>query len=84
LRLQHLLCIALALSAVTFVANDVAANGSELLPGGTQAVARGGAVAARPSDPMVLLQNPAGLTELCGYLILLNIYTTFHDMCVDP
>lgn len=66
------------------VAYDAAANGFQLLPGGTQSVARGGAVAARPSDPMVLLHNPAGLTELGGDQILLNFDVAFHAMCVDP
>lgn len=47
-------------------------------------MARGGAVAARPSDPMALLQNPAGLTELSGDQILLDVDVPFHSMCVDP
>ncbi len=60
------------------------AGGSELLPGGTRAAARGGAVAARPDNPMTLLHNPAGLALLPGQQILLDTDIAFHDMCVDP
>jgi hypothetical protein len=60
------------------------AGGLELLPGGTQSVSRGGAVAARPSDPMVLLHNPAGLTRLAGDQILLDVDVPLHRMCVNP
>ncbi len=61
-----------------------AAGGLELLPGGTRSVGRGGAVAARPMDPMVMLHNPAGLTELSGEQVMLHIDTPIHSMCVDP
>jgi len=37
------------------------ASGLQLMPGGAKSVARGGAVAARPDDPMLLLNDPAGL-----------------------
>lgn len=60
------------------------AGGLELLPGGTHAVGRGGAVAARPSNPMTVLQNPAGLTELSGDQLMLDFDTAFHDMCFSP
>lgn len=33
---------------------------------------------------MVLLHNPAGLTELSGDQLLLNVDVPFHEMCVDP
>lgn len=54
------------------------------MPGGTHAVGRGGAVAARPSNPMTVLQNPAGLTELSGDQLMLDFDTAFHDMCFAP
>ncbi|MDH5670895.1 MAG: hypothetical protein OEZ06_02040 [Myxococcales bacterium] len=61
-----------------------AAGGLELLPGGTRSVARGGAVAARPEDPMTQLHNPAGLTKLPGVQFLFSLELPLHDMCVDP
>ncbi len=60
------------------------AGGYELLPGGTQSVARGGAVAARPEDAMLLEHDPAGLSLLSGNQMLLNIDAPFHHMCEDP
>lgn len=60
------------------------AGGLELLPGGTQSVGRAGASAARPTNPMTVLPNPAGLTELNGDQLMLNFDTAFHDMCVTP
>lgn len=62
----------------------VRAGGYELLPGGTQAVARGGAIAARPDNAMLLEQNPAGLALLSGQQLLLNVDVPVQDMCVDP
>jgi hypothetical protein len=60
------------------------AGGLELLPGGTHSIGRGGAILARPSNPMTVLQNPAGLSELSGDQLMLNFDTPFHDMCVQP
>jgi hypothetical protein len=60
------------------------AGGLELLPGGAHAVGRGGAVAARPTNPMTVLQNPAGLAFLSDDQLILNFDTSFHDMCVSP
>lgn len=60
------------------------ANGLELLPGGTESVARGGAVVARPVDGMALIQNPAGLAFVSGQQIMLDIDVPVHHMCVDP
>lgn len=54
------------------------------MPGGAHAVGRGGAVAARPSNPTTVLQNPAGLTELEGDQLMLDFDTAFHDMCFTP
>jgi hypothetical protein len=62
----------------------VHAGGLEIMPGGSRAVMRGGAVAARPEDPMVLMHNPAGLAALDGDRIMLNVDVTLHSMCFDP
>src|SRR5690349_727020 len=59
------------------------AGGLELLPGGTRSVSRGGAVLARPEDPMVILHNPAMLTALHGDRAMLNIELPLREMCVD-
>jgi hypothetical protein len=56
----------------------------EILPGGTRAAGRGGAVAARPDSPMTVLHNPAGLALISGQQIMLDTDIPFHDMCVDP
>jgi len=60
------------------------ANGLELLPGGTESVARGGAVAARPVDGMALIQNPAGLAFMSGQSLMLDIDVPYHHMCDRP
>ncbi len=51
---------------------------------GAQALGRGGAVTARATDPMVLAHNPAGLAELRGSQLLLELNLTLFDACVDP
>src|SRR3954471_12902585 len=73
-----------ALVALLLIARTVHANGLELLPGGTQSVSRGGAVAARPENAMALEQNPAGMALLSGDQLLLNIDFPLQEMCVDP
>ena len=74
-----------ALLALAASAPRVArANGLELLPGGTQSVSRGGAVAARPENGMALEQNPAGLALLPGGMFTLNVDYAMQDMCEDP
>jgi long-chain fatty acid transport protein len=60
------------------------AGGLEYTGQGAQSLARGGAVAARADDPMVLAHNPAGLAELRGSQFLLNINLALFDACVDP
>jgi long-subunit fatty acid transport protein len=65
------------------LASRVRAGGYDLLPGGTQAVARGGAIAARPENAMMLEHNPAGLSLLSGQQLLLNVDVPIHSMCVD-
>jgi hypothetical protein len=76
----------LALALVVFAAGRLAsAGGLELLPPGARSVARGGAVAARPEDPMALLHNPAGLAFLPrGSQAIAGVDTPFHRMCVQP
>ena len=66
-------------------AHEAYAGGLELLPPGARSVARGGAVAARPEDPMALLHNPAGLAFLpSGSQVILGVDTPLHHMCVQP
>lgn len=77
----------LVVGLVGFLASaptGAAANGLELGPGGTRSMARGGAVLARPMDPMAMLHNPAGLPRLSGEQVMLNLDFAFHDMCFDP
>ena len=74
-----------ALALLLFGASRIAAGGGlELLPPGPRSVARGGAVAARPEDPMALLHNPAGLAFLSGSHAIVGVDTPFHRMCVQP
>lgn len=73
----------LAVLSSLIVARGARANGLELLPGGTQSVSRGGAVAARPENAMALEQNPAGMALLSGDQLLLNVDVPVHDMCAD-
>jgi long-subunit fatty acid transport protein len=65
-------------------AKPARAGGIEYAGAGTQALARGGAVAARADDPMVLMYNPAGLVELRGAQLMLNANLALMDACVDP
>jgi hypothetical protein len=60
------------------------AGGFELVGQGAQSLARGGATLARADDPMVLAHNPAGLAELRGSQLLLNLNVALFDACVDP
>jgi hypothetical protein len=82
--MRHVTTSAIALLTIG-VARLALAGGLELLPPGARSVARGGAVAARPEDPMALLHNPAGLVYLpSGSQVMLGVDTPFHDMCVQP
>ncbi|HMJ54430.1 MAG TPA: hypothetical protein VK540_20250 [Polyangiaceae bacterium] len=81
--MRHLRSTALAFLLLG-AAHDAAAGGLELLPPGARSVARGGAVAARPEDPMALLHNPAGLAFLSGSQVILGVDAPFHHMCVTP
>jgi long-subunit fatty acid transport protein len=62
----------------------VYAGGIEYAGAGTQALGRGGAVAARADDPMVLMYNPAGLAELRGSQLMLGANLAFMNACVEP
>jgi hypothetical protein len=62
----------------------VHAGGMEYAGTGTQALARGGAVAARADDPMVLMYNPAGLVELRGSQLMIGANLALMHACVDP
>jgi hypothetical protein len=82
--MRHVASIASAL--LVFATIPLAgAGGLELLPPGARSLARGGAVAARPEDPMALLHNPAGLAYLPeGSQVILGVDAPFHHMCVQP
>jgi hypothetical protein len=71
--------VALAVSAST-----VQAGGLEYAGQGARGLARAGAVTAKPEDPMVLAYNPAGLAELRGTQLLLDMNLAVMDACVDP
>jgi hypothetical protein len=75
---------AVVISLLT-ISGAAAAGGLDLLPPGTRSVARGGAVAARPEDPMTLVHNPAGLAFLPdGKQVQIGIDAPFSSMCVQP
>jgi long-chain fatty acid transport protein len=76
-----LFSVVLALAAG---ASSARAGGFELVGQGAQSLARGGATFARADDPMVLAHNPAGLAELRGSQLLLNLNVALFDACVDP
>jgi long-subunit fatty acid transport protein len=71
-------------TSILCAAGPALANGLQLLPGGTESVGRGGAVAARPVDGMALIQNPAGLAFISGQQLMLEVDFPTHHMCVDP
>jgi hypothetical protein len=75
----------LSLTAVSLAwVGKAAAGGLEYTGPGTQALGRGGAVAARADDPMVLTYNPAGLAELRGGQIMISGNVALMHACVDP
>jgi hypothetical protein len=77
-------CSAIGLGALLVLPRLAEAAGLQLLPGGNQSVARGGAVAARAEDPMVIANDPAGLAFLSGSQFLLDAIVPIQHMCVDP
>lgn len=80
-QIQALLMLSFAASAYVPPAR---AGGLEYAGGGTTSLGRGGASAARADSPMVLLHNPAGLAELRGSQLMLNLDTALMDACVTP
>jgi hypothetical protein len=77
------LCAVIALGCLVGAADRARANGLELLPGGVRSAGRGGAVAARPEDPMAMSHNPAGLAFMPRDQFMINVDMAVHDMCVD-
>src|SRR3954451_24182393 len=75
------ICIAVLVSVL---ASKAAAGGLEYAGAGAQALGRGGAVVARADDPMVLANNPAGLAELRGNQLMLDMNFALMNACVDP
>lgn len=69
------------LACSCFAASAAQAGGLEYTGQGAQALGRGGAVAARADDPMVLAHNPAGLAELRGSQFLINLNVALFDAC---
>jgi hypothetical protein len=76
-----LLCLA---SLCLVHVRSARADGEQLMPGGTAAIGRGGAIAARPTDNMTMLHNPAGLVDLAGNQVLLSLDTALDKVCVHP
>ena len=70
--------------AGALTAGHASAGGLEYAGQGARALGRGGAMAARADDPMVLAHNPAGLAELRGTQLLLDMNLALMDACVDP
>jgi hypothetical protein len=77
LRFAVIACVCLA-------ARRAAAGGLEYAGAGAESLARGGATTALADDPMVLSTNPAGLAELRGNQIMVDIQYTAMHACVDP
>jgi len=77
--------VSAAATAVALLsASTVHAGGLEYAGQGARGLARAGAVTAKPEDPMVLSYNPAGLAELRGTQLLLDMNLAVMDACVDP
>jgi long-subunit fatty acid transport protein len=71
-------------AALPLTASSALAGGLELVGPGVHAVGRGGAVAAKAEDATVLIHNPAGLAELRGSQLLLDMTVPVMAACVDP
>jgi hypothetical protein len=76
--------IFISLLGSSLLVASVRADGEQIMPGGAQAVGRGGATAARPTDASTMLQNPAGLVDLPGNQAYYDLDTTFNSVCVQP
>jgi hypothetical protein len=77
---------ALGLGALALLwARGALAVGLEVLPeGGARSVSRGGAVAAKPEDPMAISANPAGLAFLEGHQVVMGADLAVNNLCVKP
>jgi hypothetical protein len=75
---------AVTLCSICLLPAAASAGGIEIAGAGGQALGRGGAVIARSDDPMVLAYNPAGLAELRGKQLLVNLNIVMFDACVHP
>lgn len=62
----------------------VRAGGLEFSGAGVHGLSRGGAVAARTNDAMALRYNPAGLVEVHGSQVIMEMQLSLLDACVDP
>lgn len=62
----------------------VRAGGLEYTGAGTFGLGRAGATAARADDPLVLMNNPAGLAALQGDQLLLSLNLAQMRACVEP
>ncbi len=83
-RSAALLVFTSVLIITSSFAGRAAAGGLEYTGAGAQALGRGGAVTARADDPMTLSYNPAGLAELRGSQLLLDVNIASMHACVDP
>lgn len=84
-RVASIRLLTAAFLVVCFISpGRVAAGGLEYTAAGATALGRGGAVTARADDPMVLSYNPAGLVELRGSQLLLDVNIATMSACVDP
>ncbi len=59
------------------------AGGFEVTSQGTVPLGRGGAYAARASDPMMILYSPAALADLHAPELLLDTHLVFYRACAD-
>ncbi len=83
-RARALAATAVAAALWAAYPSAASAGGLEYTGQGAIALGRGGAVAARAEDPMVLAHNPAGLAELRGSHFLINLNLALFDACVQP
>src|SRR5688500_10108317 len=74
----------LMIAALACAPSVARAGGIELVGQSALSLGRGGAVLARADDPMVLAYNPAGLAELRGTQLTLQLNLALFDACVDP
>lgn len=81
---QYLVASAAVVGALGMAVPSAQAGGFEYVGAGAEALGRGGAVAARADNPMVLSYNPAGLVELRGSQFLLDMNLALFNACMDP